>query len=599
MRIALLRSLFLVYVLTATVFSHNAYVCFSNGGFKLTVYVAPPVLPADGREHMCVYVQIQSAEGMPVKAASDVEVVLTSSNLEVGAVEEVVTIHKGQDFTTARFTTTLTAGETVITASSPGLETGAAVLKTASSIVGSLPPYALKVTVSPGVLPAVEGFKGIVSVQIIDRFGALINAPSDTRVVLASSNLSILEVSDSLVIPKGCNYAIAFFKVKGAVGSASLTALAQGFEPGNATVSTVRVGGEPSRLVLALICPVLPSGGMIHRYAIVIGLFDAGGAPTPARKDVKVAIASSNPSIIRVPDEVTVERGSFYAIVEVMTGFEEGRVVLAASSQGLEADAMTLEARRCIGLSDLRLKLVVYMALPTVVADGEPKEIVVVQIQSGGMPTALMQNTTVYLTSSVDIGSIPLKIVIKPGETYAVAPFTPLSTGTTNVTASAQGLEPSTVRLTAILLPMNVTMEVPSKVEVNQTYTVSLSAASLGIPLSDASVNWTVVGGEVVFELRRTDVDGRAYLTVKQTATALTVMAQVSKPGYETTTSVRRVEVAPPPLAPKALEIELLGFKVQVLHLMMATACAAVLLTLAYYYLKRRARKGSSKEEGR
>lgn len=583
------RRRFLIITLICTlILSHYVHASLPENGLRLAIYIAPPVVPADGGEYKCIYVQIQDAEGKPVKAFSEVEVILTSSNLEVGAVEEAVKIPEGCEFTVAKFTTSLFPGETTITASSFGFETGRAVLKTASKRFSSLPPYRLKVTVAPRVLPAVKGFKGIVSVQIVDRFNTPIEASSDTRVVLASSNLSVLEVVEALVIPRGSSYTVAFFNVKEAAGSASLTALAQGFEPGNVTVDAVKTGGEPARLVLTPIIPILPSDGGIHEYAVVVGLLDANGVPTAAREDVKVMVASSNPDVIAVPDAVTIRRGYFYATIPVRTGFEEGGAVLAVSSQGLKADAVMLNVKRCIGLSLRPFKLAVYMALPVVIADGESKEIVVVQIQDdGGMPTALTCNTTVYLTYSANIGSIPPRIVIEPGETYAVASFTPFRPGVTNITALAQGLESSTVGLTAILLPVDVTVEAPSKVEVNQTYTVKLSATSLGFPLSNATVDWTVTGGEVVSEVNLTDSSGEANLTVKQTKNILTVLVRVSKPGYEMTTSTIRVEAVSPPLVSKPLEVELFGFKVPVLQLIVTIACIVASLTIVYWYIKR------------
>ncbi len=579
------KGLFLACVLTVALFC-NTHVCLSYVGLRLAVYAVPPILPADGRSYKCIYVQIQDAEGRPVKAPSDVLVVLTSSNLEVGVVEESVVIPKGCDFAIARFNTSFVAGETAVTASSSGFETGKAVLKTVGKVFGSLSPYRLRVMVVPSAPPAVEGFKGMVSVQVVDRFNTPINVPLDTRVVLTSSNLSVLKAPDALVIAKGRSYAVAFFEVKGVVGSATLTALAQGFEPGNATVSVVRVGGEPTRLALTLTYQILPSDGGVHEDAIVVELLDGRGAPTPAKSDVKVNLASSNPEVAAVPGEVVVRRGCFYATIPVKAGFKEGAVVLAASSQGFEADAMTLEVRRPAGLEFKRLKLVVYVALP-VVADGESKDVIVVQVQSDGYPVALTRNTTVYLSSSVDIGHIPPRMVIEAGETYAVAPFTPLSPGAANITASAQGLESSTAALKAILLPVDVTVEVPSRVELNQTYTVKLSVASLGLPLSGAVVDWTVVGGEAVSEANKTDLLGEASLTVKQTERVLTVLARVSKPGYESTVVSRRVEAVSPPTAPRPFEVELLGFRIQVLQLVIAVACVIAALALAYLYLKR------------
>lgn len=593
-----LKKWFIVYALVIIVLS--SYTCFSlsEGGLRLAVYIAPPVLPADGREHKCVYIQIQDSHGRPVKASSDVEVILTSSNLEVGRIEDSIVIPKGSDYAIAKFNTTLLTGDTVITASSPGFKTGMAVLKTVGKKLSPLPPYRFKVTIAPRVLPAVKGFKGVVSIQIVDRFNTPIEAPSDTRVILASSNISVLEVPDVLTIPKGCSYTVSFFYVKGVDGFASITALSQGFEPGYVIASVVKVGGKPARLALTPVLSTVPLDGGIHECTVAVELLDVNGAPAVAERDVKVTLASSNPDVVAVPDVVVIEEGNFYSTVSASTGFEGASTVLAASSQGLEADVVIVDAKKPISSSFRSLKLAAYTALPIVIADGEPKDVIVVQVQDDrGVPTALTQDVTVYLTSSVDLGYIPLRVVIKLGETYVVVPFTPLKAGETNITVSAQGLETSTVGLTALVLPVNVTVEAPSKVEVNQTYTVRLYADSLGFPLSDATVDWTVLGGEVISKINFTDAHGEAHLTVKQTSSLVTVIAQILKPGYETTTAIAKVGAISPPPTPRQLEVELLGFKLPVLQLMVGMACVIVFLIVVYLYLRRGERKEVSKGE--
>src|SRR5205807_6392488 len=80
----------------------------------------PPKLPANSITYPAVVVSVVDKNGHPTVALVDVQVSLTSSQENVGKVSDSVDIPPGATYAIANFTTTNTAGATIITATSIG-----------------------------------------------------------------------------------------------------------------------------------------------------------------------------------------------------------------------------------------------------------------------------------------------------------------------------------------------------------------------------------------------------------------------------------------------------------------------------------------------
>jgi len=552
---------------------------------RLAVYVSPPTLPADGRSYACVHVQIQDLDGMPLPASSKVTVTLTSSNLDVGYVEGAVAIGEGESFTTAIFNTTLKPGLTIITASASGFISGFAALTTVNPS-GAFPPFKLNVY-AQSIMPSEAGLAGTIAVQAVGSNGIPSPLSRDVKVTLASSNTTVLEVPSYAVMHGGTSYVQVSFKVKGVPGRSVVTALADGFLPGSAEVLVKEAGGKPAKLLLTLTPPVLAPDGAIHDGVIQVQLLDVAGAPARATGDLQIYVSTSNTEVGEVAGPITVRGGEYYASASFKSGFKAGEAILTVAAGGLEAASSKLHV-----MGSTPSKIAVYAAPPIIPADGKPKNALTVQVQDGnGVPVASNRDVYVHLTSSSPlVGQVPAIITIGRGECACTVPFIPtLKPGATNITASAQGLEAALATVETWAPALNVTVEAPSAVRINQTFTVKAFVSSRGFPVRNASVEWRVSGAEVLAQENVTDTDGGAAITLKQISEKASVTVKASKPGYLAAEAGKSVAAIVP--IPPSPAINIFGYEVPISTLAFATAILVAALLFAYTILKLKFRR--------
>jgi hypothetical protein len=553
----------------------------SSQPLRLVVYVSPPALPADGRAYACVYVQVQDLEGRPCPAPFKVNVTLTSSNLEVGTVQGEVVIAEGETFAVAPFNTTNKAGLTIITASASGLMSGSAFLTTVNPS-GASPPFKLNVYAQSPV-PCEAGLSGAIVVQAVGSNGLPLPMPKDIVVFLASSNTTVVDVPSFVVIPAGAYYAKSSFNVKGAPGRSVVTALADGFLPSSAEVVVARAGGEPSKLLLALTPPVLAPDGCLHEGVIQVQLLDSAGLPAKATRDVHVYVSSSNPEACAALGPVTVRRGEFFASASVKAGLKAGEALITVAASGLEAASSLL---RVVGSTPSRLAL--YAALPLIPADGKPRNVLVVQVQDeNGAPVASNRELYVRLTSSSPrVGQVPALLVIERGASTVTVPFIPALPGVVNVTASTNGLGPSTTSVEVWAPSLSLSIEAPSTVRLNQTFSVRARVSYGGLPVEGATVEWMASGAQLVAAEGTTNADGCATATLRQVSERALLTVRASKPGFSEAKSSKSVTAMLP--VERSPSINILGLEVPALTLALALAIIVVALVAAYVVVKLR-----------
>jgi hypothetical protein len=438
----------------------------------LSIVVAPPKLPADGGYYDAIVVQIIDKSGLPIPAPEDIVVTLSSSRTEVGSVDPYVTIPKGSSYAVAGFRTTLTPGQTEVTASASGYQPDT---KSLATVEPSGSPKLLSVSLSPSQMLPEAGASGIVTVQLLDATGKPARAESDVVVTLSSSITRVGSVDPTLTIKAGSTFGRARFYVSYSVGETTITASAAGYSSGSATLRVV--GPIPAKLAIYAAPPKIPERSESYSY-IVVQIQDLQGSPAKAPSDISVHLSSSNEKIAYLQDAVLkIPSGKTYAATKLY-GVSAGSVRITASAEGYtSASTEVVVVKPTLGKAG---RLGLYLAPPSIPPGAEYHEIIVLQLQdSAGNPLISTEEVTAHLTSSdTSVGSVNASVKLSGGAPKLVGFTSTLLPGTTVITASAQNFETAAAQLT-------VTGTVP--------YRLALTSAPTLLPADGGSYDSIIV----------------------------------------------------------------------------------------------------------
>lgn len=260
-----------------------------------------------------------------IKAAqtTNTEIVLSSSNADALTVPATVTIAQGQ--TSATFTATARAvGDAVITAAANNTA------KTAAAHVS--PQLATLVSLLPNPLPLQQGATGTLTVNI--------NIAQEAAITIDLTNTtpSVAEVPAGIVVPAGATSATINVRAL-SPGTTQVTALL------NSTLASAAVEVTAPPPVVASLTPAtlaLPKGTPATLRVTV------SRAPSAA---TAVALTSSNPSIVSVPQEVNIPAGALFADFPVAPN-SEGQVTITVSLNGGSAtSSVTVSAPELVTLT--------------------------------------------------------------------------------------------------------------------------------------------------------------------------------------------------------------------------------------------------------
>ena len=579
----------LIFALFLTIFTTTQIIFAEAQTPIIVVNPSPPRINADGETHQ-ITIELKTANDQPYIAPRDTPIHITSSNLNLGTIDEFITVKEGESYVKAGFTTKKTSGITLITASSPGYTTGSEYLQVHRTNINAK----LNVHASPSSQPAVIGEKGKIVVQIVDNIQNPITATEDVQVTLTSSNHSICTVEQELVIPSGQNYATAEFTVTGSnPGEVIISAQAQGYAPGNDIVTTYNITESREKVTLYFSPDILLPDQETHE-AITIQLQDRDGKPVPATTTTTIYLSSSNTNIATVENPVTINTGEYKTTATLNTYTMNGETIISASSSDLLSDSKPIIVE---GQQPSILELYIY---PNVlIADGTRNEIITVQLQDdNGNPVTAKTDTQIRLTSTnPNIGTVPRSLTIPLGKSYATAPLNSTTTpGQINILASMMGATPSEKSLQTITKKFNMSLETPNIISINQTFTISVQLDSHGLPVEGVDIEWTALGGVIQSEESKTDENGVASAQIVQKYETLRLKAVASKTGFESEEVQKNIQIAQE-VDSDELTVTVLGRDILVFHILIALAAVIALVLGAYVYIKYRASKEEEPED--
>jgi len=311
---------------------------------KLLVFTSPSTfLPR--ADVGVVRVEVVDDAGLPSKAISSIPVQLSSSNASIASlVQTTFTVPAGSIFVDGSFSTS-DPGSAVITATSTGYSSGAALVTVdkPGQCIGSCLAYKLALRVvsdgSPGTLPTDGQIYNVLEVSLQTLSGTPVTSSSDTVVQLTSDQSEVASVPSLITIPAGSISALAGVTTSALAGVANVTATAAGLIPASVPVATVIPA--PSRLQ-AYVAPPSSAFSASGNYPIlVVQLQDSSGNPARARQDTSVVVTSSNSSLLSSFVTLGISKGNDYVSSFLHTK-GVGKSVLTASSQDLASSGADL-----------------------------------------------------------------------------------------------------------------------------------------------------------------------------------------------------------------------------------------------------------------
>jgi hypothetical protein len=404
---------------------------------RLAIYAAPSVFLPDPQRQGMIYIQVLNSQGLPAVSKNDISVDISSSDQTVGRLTSYSVIPAGSSGILVDFIPQKKVGQTIIKASAPGLAPGERLVTVNGPIASKL-----LLEFAPNVIPAVNYYDAQMSVSLINDEDEPVRASSTLRILLKSSDTSILEVPQYVEIPAGKSFATTTVVSKGKLGTATITASATGYETGINSIDAVQLStagaSDPKRLNVFSVPSVLLPDNSEHK-SIVIAFQDEEGRPYRQTGYLyqRIALSTSNTLIGELTAGAFLSKDT-YAIAGFKTKYAIGETTITASLEGYSPAQMSLFVE---GSGPFAVALT---QIPAIIEANnfESQSLVASLVDQKGLLVPAQEDTLVYLSSSdPEITKVQASIIIPAGETHATASAQPsLRPGTTTISGAANGL---------------------------------------------------------------------------------------------------------------------------------------------------------------
>ncbi len=542
----LLTTLTIAIVIFSAIFIGQVSSEKINHPVNLKLTISPPSVPSDNTTSACIFVQLQDADGLPARAASDTVISLSSSSTEIGSVDAALTIKACDTYAVANFSSTFSPGSTVITAAATGYET----VQSPITTIGPK-PYTVAVYGFPAALPADGQTYRAIMVQLQDSTGSPAKAPcGGTKVTLSCSDTIVGDVTPSVTILEGQTYAVASFTTTLDNGAAVITPVASDYTSKSAKIVTTTISSSQALTISTGPAKVLADN--VAYSQIVVQLRNESGYLGLAPHDLTVTIASNDQSIGVTEQQIVIPAGQNYALATFSTTYKAGTAVLTAAATGYIAATQTLTTTGYTAS-----KLAVYCTPSWLPSDSGVYQTVQVQLQDAqGRPAKAPSNLTVSLFSSQpSVASVSSSLTMAMGQTCTSGALTVTKTaGQVTITAQASSYvtAQATMETSKIdLMPISLTVAANSKsIYFTNTSEVTVYVLADGLPLAGANVVFTSNGNG---SFAATRDEGAGYYKANYIApansslSAVTVTVNVSADGCLSASATTRITVTAPP----------------------------------------------------
>ncbi|MBS7631734.1 hypothetical protein KEJ47_09265, partial [Candidatus Bathyarchaeota archaeon] len=348
---------------------------------SLQVTIMPNILIPLARGEAEAIVTLVDAYGKPTKARTDVNIVLSSSNINVATLATgKLTIRKGEVSAKTRLTSTGFAGSTTVTASAPDLGTGSETLNVRGS-----KPEKLYIWTNDRHLVNEPGY---VFVAITDSNSRPVKVTSPLTVSLYSSNTEAFTVQRNLTIGVGEWNGFAELLC---IGSGQATIYASS---GNLTTAQKQVEGrfeseEPYAIRIYSLASSFPADERSY-IAMLVQVVDSSGYPAKSRGIRTIDLFSSNSAILEVAGYVDIPSGKSKVNVTAIPKIS-GTVRVTAASSGMVASEVNVNV---YSPTPSQVNVIV----PPIPSDSEVEACLM--MLDSGTPAPLQNEALVTLSSS-------------------------------------------------------------------------------------------------------------------------------------------------------------------------------------------------------
>ena len=411
---------------------------------SLLITAVPGTVPARAANTGKLFVELVDAVGLPAKAYSDTQISIYSSNKNVvNVTEAAVTMKQGEFLQEIDYASGFVPGSAVISASAAGFDSGVTSIKVQGS-----PPLELKLFAQPSAMVTCNGnvtsCAGRLVVALTDLSGNPTRAAGNIVVQIRSSNLAIINTSETAVIEAGNISATATFSVTSTAGSTTMTTSAPGLQSGFTIITTTAPGivspvsctavGSPACLlaIYAGPSPVLAD----HRSysSVVVSLQTSTGPAINLTGSTQVTLTSSLTGVGNFSRVVfSIPEGQNWAAITFTSTFQIGITQLTASGLNL------LPIQTSLGTyGPVPSQVVLTPISSTLPADGAIHPALQLSLEDAlGSPAVAPFDVPVNITSTHSNVVKVQPAIIPSGQTFAVV----------NVTA---GIFPGKANITAI-----------------------------------------------------------------------------------------------------------------------------------------------------
>ena len=495
---------------------------------SLLISVAPSALPADGKVYSTLFVQLLGPDGAPRHGREPVRVFLTSSSPEVATVPQEIIVEPDSSYVSVPLSVSFLPGVTRVMALAADHSSASVDVKTVSPL-GAEPPFRLEISALPPLLYT-DG-TGILTVTLVGANGALYQAPSDVSVILTSANPGLVELPESLVIPRASYMVKTDWKAL-KPGKASMVAQADGLDAGNAQVE-ISESAEDATPVYLEAYTMLPSLPALTRNeeTVLIQALNAERRPVPF-PCVDVFLTSSSPRVVSVASAASspCDSPSPYVTYSVRTTSTPGDATLTAGAAGLIPATLKVTTH---GLRESRIELQYSPSVPTAV-DSSPAIVSVQLVDDDGNPVLYHKDYKVTLLGSgVDV---PDEVTIPSGESFVLVPIGRESlSDEARISAVASGVKGMSIAFAVGSGVLEVSLDVVTLTD-GSGIEATARVTSGGVPVASAEVIWEAEGllSQPIVALTDDDGIARAILPPQTASAPIAVTAQASYPGYDT-----------------------------------------------------------------